>query len=317
MGRRSWPGRQKAETTPQRFPPPSRFASRESAVLHLVMSPALRFKDGVNDSRAPRYFLKKMTGSREAPLITVVGILPPAMGKRRCRPPWAKESSKYLRVGMGVLPGECLDQTSADGRFPTGTTVQKEQFVYVPHIDTAAAGVFKGSALRQQKDQVPFSLFEWADPQKQKQEAPKVLRSICTRPASSAARSTAPSTARSSLKAAGSEVLNPSLAGVAVQGAHYHPSPSSFFPTPLNFIRIEAEPPLPEPAPEPSTEAAKEAEGDEEPAICELDSAEPALSEGEGDAPEEPEAASSVDPMWADLLFKLAAHPCEAEVGGL
>ncbi|CAE7239759.1 unnamed protein product, partial [Symbiodinium sp. KB8] len=118
----------------------------------------------------------------------------------------------------GVLPGECLDQTSADGRFPTGTTVQKEQFVYVPHIDTAAAGVFKGSALRQQKDQVPFSLFEWADPQKQKQEAPKVLRSICTRPASSAARSTAPSTARSSLKAAGSEVLNPSLAGVAVQG---------------------------------------------------------------------------------------------------
>ncbi|CAE7612132.1 unnamed protein product [Symbiodinium sp. CCMP2456] len=105
------------------------------------------------------------------------------MGKRRCRPPWAKESSR------GALPGECLDQTSADGRFPTGTTVQKEQFVHVPQIETAAAGFFKGSALRQQKDQVPFSLFEWADPQKQKQEAPTILRPICTRrPASSAAR---------------------------------------------------------------------------------------------------------------------------------
>mmetsp|Transcript_28343 Transcript_28343/g.58441 ORF Transcript_28343/g.58441 Transcript_28343/m.58441 type:complete len:165 (-) Transcript_28343:70-564(-) len=149
-----------------------------------------------------------MAGGREVFLIAVVEILPPAMGKRRCCPPWAKESSR------GALPGECLDQTSTDGRFPTGTTVQKEQFVYVPQIDTAAAGFFKGSALRQQKDQVPFSLFEWADPQKQKQEPPKVLRPICTpRPASSAARSTAPSTARSSFKAAGSEVINPSFAG--------------------------------------------------------------------------------------------------------
>ncbi|CAE7510604.1 unnamed protein product [Symbiodinium sp. CCMP2592] len=76
------------------------------------------------------------------------------------------------------------------------------------------------------------------------------------------------------------------------------------------------EPPLPEPAPEPSTEAfyAKEAEGAEEPVTSELASAQPALSEGGGDAPGEPEATSSVDPMWADLLFKLAAHPCEAEV---
>ncbi|CAE7510588.1 unnamed protein product [Symbiodinium sp. CCMP2592] len=128
---------------------------------------------------------------------------------------WQTPGTAAPWMGQTVMVGrQC-------GRENTGYMSQSSSttsaFVFVPQMDTAAAGFFKGSALRQQKDQVPFSLFEWADPQKQ--EAPKALRPILTpRPASSAARSTAPSTARSSFKAAGSEVINPSFAGAGVQG---------------------------------------------------------------------------------------------------
>ncbi|CAK8986737.1 Uncharacterized protein SCF082_LOCUS674 [Durusdinium trenchii] len=83
------------------------------------------------------------------------------MGKRR---------GHVKEVSRGGLPQGCLDiqEPCPDGSYPTGTTLQREDYVYRPINDLAPAGCYSGCAALQSKFQPKFTLFDW---QSSKREA--------------------------------------------------------------------------------------------------------------------------------------------------
>ncbi|CAJ1428697.1 unnamed protein product [Effrenium voratum] len=81
------------------------------------------------------------------------------MGKRRLRP---------VQITRGSLPQGCLDMPTGDGLFPTGTTLQRTEFVYRSLRPEPPAGCHAGSAAVQSKLQPKFTLFDWQTAQSAK-----------------------------------------------------------------------------------------------------------------------------------------------------